>query len=199
MTDGFQPGELKIQSWELFDEWNQNFKGVLTFETPGAPMLMRISCRRCVKGQEFVLAPCDVYHEDQVVHEFSQASTDHVMKMKNWGCKVMSLATIVERKNKKLIASGKVVAAAESSGRLQKRLPQVPQFPPAGSSPCFAALMDKSPAGSSPGFDDELSNDLEGVMGSGVSVAASTSGLFANLSAQALVVHSAENPPSGCY
>ena len=66
MPDGLQPGELKIQSWELFDEWNQNFKGVLTFETAGAPRLMRTEWRRGVTGQEFVLTPCGVYHEDSV-------------------------------------------------------------------------------------------------------------------------------------
>ena len=81
LTD-YQPSELKIQPWQLFDEWDQDFSGVLTYETEGAPRLMHIACRRTVKGTFFKLVPDAVYHDDQVNDTFDQKSSERVKEMK---------------------------------------------------------------------------------------------------------------------
>ena len=52
---GYQPSELKVVPWKLFDEWGNDYDGILTYETEGAPRLMRIASRRTIKGAEFSL------------------------------------------------------------------------------------------------------------------------------------------------
>ena len=77
----YQPQELKMQPWDRFDEWDQDFKGILTYETEGAPRLMRIACRRGVKGADFKLIPADVFHDAKVDKTFDHESKDKVNQM----------------------------------------------------------------------------------------------------------------------
>ena len=46
LSGGYQPSELKVGAWKLFDEWDTPYQGCLSFETVEAPRIVRIGCRR---------------------------------------------------------------------------------------------------------------------------------------------------------
>jgi hypothetical protein len=101
LTNGYQPGELRYKSWELFDELCNDFNGLLTVETAKAPRVITFGHARAVEGQHHHLVPEKVIHGEQVDNTFDWKTQVHMATVKGWGCKVTTLSEIQSRLSQK--------------------------------------------------------------------------------------------------
>ena len=80
-----------------------------------------------------MLTPKCVVHDEQVDKTFENESTNRVAEMKTWGCKVLKIADIMQRKARLDREKGKVVLSASASAidgdinhHAARKLPHVP-------------------------------------------------------------------------
>ena len=114
LTNGYQPNQLKYQVWKLFDEFDADYDGILTFDTANAPRKMRFGSNRNVSCQDHELTPAGVVHKDQVGMQFESSANKHESECKVWGVKVTSVSEILGRRNK---LEGKPAPTAEQIQR----------------------------------------------------------------------------------
>ena len=112
---GYQFGELKVAQERLFDEDDNDYWGVLTYETEEAPRIHRKGIRRWQDCEQYRLEAKHVVHEHQVEKTFHHDVQQELTANKETYSKVMNMSTIKERALKRDIKTGKVVIAADSS------------------------------------------------------------------------------------
>jgi hypothetical protein len=83
----------------LWDEWGNDFQGVLTFEVEGAPRRFRVGHDRGTKGNVALLEPAECIHEDQVLEQFPKTHKESWGNPKTLGAKVWSVSDILERRD----------------------------------------------------------------------------------------------------
>ena len=81
----------------MFDEFGNDFNGLLTFETANAPRVITFGHARAVEGQHHHLVPEKVIHGEQVDNTFDWKTQVHMATVKGWGCKVTTLSEIQSR------------------------------------------------------------------------------------------------------
>ena len=57
LTEGYQPSELILRLFDQWDEFGVNYKGVLTYETEGAPSIFHMYYTRATSGHIEKLSP----------------------------------------------------------------------------------------------------------------------------------------------
>ena len=68
--EGYQPSELNLRLLDLWDEFGVDYKGVLTYETEGAPIIFHMYHTRETSGHIEKLSPEGCMHKAQVDGQF---------------------------------------------------------------------------------------------------------------------------------
>ena len=94
----FNPENLGIKCWKLYDHFGDPYEGVLTEETDGAPRIYRIGHRRQVKCAESQVKEYDLWHDKQLEALFEDSKTTMLDDMRCApSAQIVSLAYISER------------------------------------------------------------------------------------------------------
>ena len=133
---------MRIGTHNLFDEWDENYTGVLANETKGAPRIHRIGVRRWRDVEEYSLEPKHVVHEEQLVKTFEHEIEEDMEVFKNYHAKVINVADIARKglemnvKKRKV----KIVGGQSDSSGLQGPMREVPPVPHDGFPSCLHHL-----------------------------------------------------------
>ena len=140
LTDGYQPSQIGYKAWELWDEFGNEFEGLLTHDTKNAPMTFSFGHRRYVDGAKHVLTPAGTVHSEQMMGQFEFTSHDMLESVKVMGCKITTIQEMKDRAAKK---EGKVIDTKTPTqyrrlAALNERRPPVPQvaLPPMSPPAC---------------------------------------------------------------
>lgn len=99
---GYMPEQLFIKPWNIHDQFNEDFCGVLTNETEGAPRLMTISSERVREKSEFSMLASSTIRADQAQEAWEHERSVFVSAVKEHGSKIMSVSEIESRVAKKV-------------------------------------------------------------------------------------------------
>ena len=98
LTKGSQPSQLDYKTWRLKDDRGCWFDGIITHDVQAAPRKITFGHREIIRSTKFKLEPENVIQPAQIENTFSKECTGHIDRMKNYGCKVTTIAEILQRK-----------------------------------------------------------------------------------------------------
>ena len=138
LTEGYQAAELRVTCNDLFDEFDTDYQGILTYEMEGAPRVQYFGHKRYVEARETILGEEDHIHKDQLKLMFPEAQEKGNMKIKGGKAGTSALVYSVQdilnkrdfKKTGRQVSTSKPSAPAfvrTSSGE-RTIAPPVPQF-----------------------------------------------------------------------
>ena len=96
---GYQPAELRVQLYDLWDHHGVNYKGVLTWETEGAPHTFTFSHSRYTEGYDIRMPSDNHIHKDQLKLQFAHAHKTSYGNCADYACRVFNIPEIPDSKS----------------------------------------------------------------------------------------------------
>ena len=101
------PEQIGIRCWSLFDEWGEDYQGVLLDGAlADAPRIHTISSERYREKSEFAMVPSLTMHDDQCDTLWGHEKSQYVEELKDIGCKVLTVADIDQRIKNRAVQKG---------------------------------------------------------------------------------------------